>query len=206
VRRGILGQGSILLLTSHAERTSPVLRGKWVLDNLLGIPPLASPANVPKLEEQVVANKPRSVREQMESHRANPTCASCHKLMDPIGFAMENFDAVGAWRTTDSGSPVDTSGTLLDGTKIDGLVTLRQALLRRPEVLVGTLTEKLLTYGLGRGLSSSDMPAVRRIVTDAGHANYTFSALIEGIVSNPAFQMRIKPLAGTEPPLKTASH
>jgi Protein of unknown function (DUF1592)/Protein of unknown function (DUF1588)/Protein of unknown function (DUF1587)/Protein of unknown function (DUF1585)/Protein of unknown function (DUF1595)/Cytochrome C oxidase, cbb3-type, subunit III len=205
VRRGILGQGSILLLTSHAERTSPVLRGKWVLDNLLGIPPPAPPADVPKLEEQVVANKPRSVREQMESHRANPTCASCHKLMDPIGFAMENFDAVGAWRITDSGLPLDTSGTLLDGTKIDGLVALRQALLRRPEVLVGTMTEKLLTYGLGRGLSASDMPAVRRIVSDAGRANYKFSALIEGIVSNPAFQMRLKPLAGSEPPLKTAS-
>jgi hypothetical protein len=205
VRRGILGQGSILLLTSHAERTSPVLRGKWVLDNLLGIPPPAPPADVPKLEEQAVANKPRSVREQMESHRANPTCASCHKLMDPIGFAMENFDAVGAWRTTDSGSPVDTSGMLLDGSKVDGLVTLRQALVRRPEVLVGTMTEKLLTYGLGRGLASSDMPAVRRIVSDAGRNNYKFSSLVEGIVSSPAFQMRIKPLAGAEPPLKTAS-
>jgi hypothetical protein len=203
-RRGLLGQGSILTLTSHAERTSPVLRGKWVLENLLGIPPPPPPPDVPLLPEQSGVNRPKSVREQMETHRANPACASCHKLMDPIGFAMENFDAVGAWRTTDGGAPVDASGTLLDGSKVDGIVTLRQALLRRSDVVISTMTEKLFTYALGRGLSYSDMPGLRAIVKDAARHDYRFSSIVSDIVTSNQFQMRIKAGADSEP-MKTAA-
>src|SRR5205085_1358560 len=134
--------------------------------------------------------KPRSMREQMAEHRANPVCASCHKVMDPIGFALENFDAVGAWRTREPGGPIDASGQLADGTKIDGVVTLRNALLNRPEVFVGTMTEKLLTYALGRGLSYADMPVVRVIVRDAGRNDYRFSSLVLGVINSMPFQMR----------------
>jgi mono/diheme cytochrome c family protein len=204
-RRGLLGQGSILTLTSHAEVTSPVLRGKWVLDNLMGIPPPSPPAVVPPLSDQAAPGTVKSIREQMEGHRANPVCATCHKLMDPIGFALDNFDAVGAWRTTEAGKKIDASGVLLDGTKMDGVVSLRQALLRRPDVLVGTMTEKLLTYALGRGLSPSDMPAVRAIVKNASQHDYRFSSIVNGIVASPAFQMRIKTVPGTEPPVKTSA-
>ena len=166
-RKGLLGQGSILAVTSHAERTSPVVRGKWVLENILGTPPAPPPPDVPALKEPEEGQKPRTMREQMAEHRANPVCASCHKVMDPIGFALENFDAVGAWRTREPGGPIDASGELADGTKIDGVVTLRNAVLNRPTVFVGTMTEKLLTYALGRGLGYADMPVVRSIVRDA---------------------------------------
>ena len=166
-RRGLLGHGSILTVTSHAERTSPVLRGKWVLENLLGMPLPPPPPDVPALKGNEEGQKPRTMREQMEEHRANPVCASCHKVMDPIGFALENFDAVGAWRTREAGGPIDASGQLADGTQVDGVVTLRDALLARPELFVGTLTEKLLTYALGRGVDAHDMPAVRAIVREA---------------------------------------
>jgi mono/diheme cytochrome c family protein len=203
-RRGLLGQGSILTLTSHAERTSPVLRGKWVLENLLGMPPPPPPPDVPLLPEQS-AQKPRSMREQMEAHRANQPCAGCHKLMDPIGLALENFDAVGAWRAADAGAPVDATGVLLDGSKVDGVVTLRQALLRRPQVVVGTMTEKLLTYALGRGLGYYDMPTVREIVRTAAKNDYRFSSIATGIVASPAFQMRIKSAPDTTEPVKTSS-
>jgi mono/diheme cytochrome c family protein len=192
-RKGLLGHGSILALTSHAKNTSPVLRGKWVLENLLGMPPPAPPPDVPSLDEpaSVPARQP-TMREQMERHRANPVCANCHKLMDPIGLALENFDAVGAWRADDNGAPIDASTTLLDGTPIDGVVSLRQALLRRPEVLVGTMTEKLLVYGLGRGLDYRDMPTVRAIVRDAGRDHYRFSTLVAAVVTSPPFQMKTK--------------
>jgi hypothetical protein len=195
-RRGLLGHGSVLMVTSHTDRTSPVVRGKWILDNLLGAPPPAPPANVPPLKEKEgKAGKVLSMRERMDEHRANPVCASCHKIMDPIGFSLENFDAVGAWRDRDGGTlgqPIDASGQLLDGTKVDGPVTLRQALLRQPEIFVGTLTEKLMTYGLGRGLTYSDMPVVRGIVRDAAAQNYRFSTLVLGIIRSAPFQMRIK--------------
>ena len=128
-RKGLLGHGSILTLTSHATRTSPVVRGKWILENILGTPPPPPPPDVPSLKENEKGQKPKTMREQMAEHRANPTCASCHKIMDPIGFALENFDAVGAWRTEDAGAPIDASGELADGTRIDGVVTLRKALL-----------------------------------------------------------------------------
>jgi hypothetical protein len=189
-RRGLLGKGSMLLVTSHAGRTSPVVRGKWILDNLLGTPPPPPPPDVPALEEKGNPAEPHSVRERLEQHRASPACAGCHQMMDPLGFALENFDAVGAWRTRDEGVPIDASGQLVDGTKVDGVVTLRQAILKRPEMFVGTLTEKLLVYALGRGLSYHDMPVVRGVVDDAAKRDFRFSSLILGIVRSTPFQMR----------------
>jgi len=193
-RRGLLGQGSVLTVTSHAQKTSPVLRGKWILENLLGSPPPEPPPNVPALEEKNAQNQPRSMREQMEVHRANAVCATCHKLMDPIGFALENFDAVGAWRARDAGVPVDASSQLFDGTKVDGAVALRRALMTHSDVVLNTITEKLLTYALGRGLGSYDMPAVRAIVRDAGRQDYKFSSIVLGIANSTPFKMRINPV------------
>jgi mono/diheme cytochrome c family protein len=192
-RKGLLGKGSILLVTSRPTRTSPVLRGKWILENLLGTPPPPPPPDVPPLTENGAMTKPKSVREQMEEHRANPGCAGCHRLMDPLGFALENFDAVGAWRQRDGTVPIDASGQLADGTPVDGVATLRQALVRRPEAFVATLTEKLLTYALGRGVTAHDMPVIRAIVRDAARTQYRFSSIVSGIVTSPPFQMRIKP-------------
>ncbi|HVG72224.1 MAG TPA: DUF1592 domain-containing protein, partial [Vicinamibacterales bacterium] len=166
-RRGLLGKGAVLMVTSHPHRTSPVIRGKWVLENILGAPPPPPPDVVPPFEEETAAARPKSVRERLEAHRRNPACAGCHRMIDPAGLALENFNAVGAWRSRDGGTrgtPVDASGQLVDGTKVDGVVALRQALMREPEIFVGTVTEKLLTYALGRGLVASDMPAVRAIV------------------------------------------
>jgi hypothetical protein len=187
-RKGLLGQGSILALTSHAERTSPVVRGKWILENLLGLPVPPPPPDVPPLKEKQAGEGPKTMREQMTEHRANAVCASCHKIMDPIGFALENFDAVGAWRARDAGAPIDASGELADGTKVDGVVALRKAVLSRPEVFVGTLTQKLMTYGLGRGLDYHDMPEVRTIVRNAARNNYRFSELILGVVRSTPFR------------------
>lgn len=191
-RRGLLGQASILTVTSYAARTSPVQRGKWILTNILGTPPTPPPPNVPELKENGEGSKPLSVRERMEAHRANAVCAGCHKVMDPIGFALENFDAVGHWRNSDDGAAIDPSGTLFNGEKFDGPVTLRKALLARPEVFVGVMTEKLLTYALGRGLEYYDMPAVRRIVHDASQHHYQFSSLVMGVVNSLPFQMKMK--------------
>jgi hypothetical protein len=191
-RRGLLGKGSILLVTSHAGRTSPVVRGKWILDNLLGTPPPPPPPDVPALDEASSPLRSQSVRERLESHRANPGCATCHKVIDPLGFALENFDAVGAWRTHDAGALIDASGQLADGTKVDGVVALRQAIVKQPEMFVRALTEKLLTYALGRGLSHHDYPVVRTIVRDAAGRDYRFSTLILGIVRSVPFQTRIK--------------
>ena len=197
-RQGLLGQGSILALTSHAERTSPVVRGKWILENILGTPVPPPPPDVPPLKENQEGQKPRTMREQMAEHRASAVCASCHKVMDPIGFALENFDAVGAWRTEEAGAPIDATGELADGTNVDGVVTLRKALLSRPGVFAGTMTEKLLTYALGRGLDYRDMPGVRAIVRDAARNNYRFSALILGVVHSTPFQMRMAALRESE--------
>ena len=202
-RRGLLGKGSVLMATSHADRTAPVLRGKWIMENLLGTPPPPPPPNVPALEPQPGA-QPRTMRERMEAHRAVPACASCHRVLDPLGFAMENFDAVGAWRTRDAGAPIDASGQLADGTTVDGVVELRDALLHRPDLFAGTFTEKLLTYALGRGLQYYDMPVVRRIVREAAADDHRFSAIVLGIVESAPFRMRTKaepgdvPGAGTE--------
>jgi hypothetical protein len=189
-RRGLLGQGSILALTSHAERTSPVVRGKWILENILGMPVPPPPPDVPPLRENKDREKPLTMREQMVEHRANAVCASCHKTMDPIGLALENFDAVGAWRTRDAGGPIDVSGELADGTKVNGVVDLRNAIVSRPEVFAGTLTEKLLIYALGRGLDYRDMPAVRGILREAAKNNYRVSSIILGVVNSTPFQMR----------------
>jgi hypothetical protein len=204
-RRGLLGQGSILTVTSHADRTSPVLRGKWILENLYGTPPPAPPPNVPPLEEKS-ESKPKTMREQMETHRANPPCSGCHKLMDPIGFALENFDAVGAWRSRDAGAAIDASGQLSDGTAVNGAITLRQAIVKRTDMFVRTMTEKLLTYALGRGLTFHDMPVVRGIVRSSGRQDYRFASLVLGIVNSAPFQMRIKPAQEAEqPPSRVAS-
>jgi len=195
VRRGLLGKGALLMVTSHPHRTSPVLRGKWVLENVLGAPPPPPPDVVPPFEESTEAARPRSVRERMEQHRRNPACAGCHRMIDPAGLALENFDAVGAWRTRDGGTrgtPIDASGQLVDGTPINGVNALRAALVRDPNVFVQTLTERLLTYALGRGLTAADMPAVRTIARDARRENYRFSSVVLGIVRSVPFQMRIK--------------
>ncbi len=190
-RRGLLGKGGLLMVTSYPNRTSPVQRGKWLLENLLGAPPPPPPPNVPTLKENLPGEKAVSLRERMEQHRANPVCASCHKIMDPLGFALENFDAVGAWRTTDAGTPIDASGQLLDGTKVDGPVTLRQALLKHREEFAATATAKLLTYALGRGVEYFDQPAVRQIVRDAARDDYRWSSIILGIVRSAPFEMRL---------------
>jgi hypothetical protein len=190
-RKGLLGKGAVLLVTSHADRTSPVVRGKWILDNLLGAPPPPPPAVVPPLDDSPGAAT-LTLRQRTELHRTNPTCASCHKVLDPIGFGRENFDAIGRWRDLDGESPIDASGVLTDGSKVSGVVDLRQALLQRPEVLVGTMSEKLMTYALGRGLEATDMPAVRTVVRDASRDGYRFSALVKGVVTSAPFRMRRK--------------
>jgi hypothetical protein len=193
-RRGILGKGAVLLVTSHPTTTSPVLRGKWVLENLVGAPPPPPPADLDTaLKTDPPGSAPKTMREQMERHRTNPVCANCHRVMDPIGFALENFDLVGAWRTKDgNGLPLNTADVLTDGTKIDGVVSLRQALVRRPDVFVQTLTEKLMVYALGRGLTYEDMPEVRKVVRGAAQKGYRFSALIQSIVESVPFTMRVK--------------
>jgi len=190
-RRGLLGKGSILLATSHADRTAPTLRGKWILENLLGTPPPAPPANVPPFEQTATA-KPRTIRERLESHRANPSCASCHRTMDGLGFTLENFNAVGAWRVRESGGDVNAEGSMTDGQAAVGVAGLRAALLKHPDVFVQTLTEKLMTYGLGRGLQEYDMPVARRVVREAGVQDRKFSAIVMGIVKSTPFQMRRK--------------
>jgi hypothetical protein len=189
-RRGLLGQASILTVTSYAHRTSPVLRGKWMLENILGTPPPPPPPNVPALKETTQAGKALTMREAMEQHRANPACASCHARMDPLGFAFENFDAVGQWRTTSAGSQVDASGAMPDGTKFDGVPGLLRLLLEHRERFVGTFTERLLTYAIGRGLEHYDAPAVRGIVHGAAPTDYRFASIVTGIVTSTPFQMR----------------
>jgi mono/diheme cytochrome c family protein len=192
-RRGLLGHASILSMTAAANRTSPVLRGKYVISNLLNTPPLPPPAAVPDLEESAHKDRPSTVREQLERHRGSPVCASCHRNIDPVGFALENFDAVGQWRTaTREGLPIDAAGVLFDGTKVDGPVALRKALLSRPDVFAGTVTEKLLIYALGRGLEPGDMAVVRSVVRNAAAQNYAMQSLILGIVRSTPFQMRTK--------------
>ena len=189
-RRGLLGHASILTVTSLPTRTSPVVRGKWILDNLLGAPPPRPPPEVPALRENTQDVVPLPLRARLEEHRANPTCAACHATMDPIGFALESFDAVGVSRVFDNGERIDPSGELLDGTKLQGPAGLRQALLNRSELFKQTFAEKLLTYALGRGIEPSDMPAIRQIVRTAAQDNNRFSAFVLSIVNSPPFQMR----------------
>ena len=192
-RRGLLGKGAVLMVTSHANATSPVLRGKWVLENILGsaVPP--PPPDVPALKETEPGAIPRTMREQMEQHRADPVCAGCHRNTDAIGFALENFNEIGGWRkAAEGGVPLDTAVMLADGTKVDGVRDLRMALTKNPEAFVQTFTEKLLTYALGRGVTWRDMPAIRNILNEARPQDYRFSTVILGIVKSVPFEMRMK--------------
>jgi hypothetical protein len=191
VRGGLLGQGSIMTVTSYANRTSPVRRGKWILENLLGTPVPPPPLNVPPLPENNPGAKVLTMRERMVQHRANAVCASCHQLMDPVGLATENFDAIGRYRTqSEAGGPIDASGGLPDGSTFDGAIGLRKAVMNRPELFVNTLTEKLMTYALGRGLEYYDAPAVRDITRHARADDYRFSSVVLGIVNSTPFKMR----------------
>jgi len=185
LRGGLLRQGSILTVTSYATRTSPVIRGKWILDNILGIPPPPPPPNVPALKENGSIGKALTLRERLAEHRKNPACFGCHQLMDPIGFSMENYDAVGRWRQID-----DIAGGLPDGSKFDGIAGLETSLLQRPELFATTFTEKLLSYSLGRGIESYDAASVRKIVRNAQSSDYRISSFILGIVASPPFQQR----------------
>jgi hypothetical protein len=189
-RRGLLGEAAILTLTSVANRTSPVQRGKWVMNVLLGVPPPAPPPNVPALKEAAENTKPLSVRDRLEEHRRNPACASCHKLMDPIGFALENFDAVGVWRTNDGEFRVDAGGQMYDGAKLDGPASLRRAILNHSDSFIRNFTENLLAFGLGRVPDYYDMPVVRSIDREAARNGDRFSSFVLGVVRSAPFQMR----------------
>jgi hypothetical protein len=190
-RAGLLGKGAVLLVSSYPNRTSPVLRGQWVLKTLLGTPPVDPPPNVEALVENVAGEPAAGVRERLEAHRSNPSCNGCHGVMDPLGFALENFDAVGRWREKDreAGTPIDSTGVLADGTQVDGPLALRRAILTRPEQFVQTLTERLMTFGLGRKLGFRDMPTVRRIVREAADEDYRLSGIVLGIVRSEQFRM-----------------
>ena len=188
-RGGLLRQGSVLAVTSYATRTSPVIRGRWILENVLGTPPPPPLPNVPALKDNTISAT-LSVRERLAEHRANGQCASCHNLIDPPGFSLENFDAVGRWRTVEEGKLVDASGGLPDGSKFTGVSGLEDGLLNRPEVFVTTLTEKLFTFALGRGVEPYDAPAIRQIVREAQPADYRFSSIIIGLTKSTPFTMR----------------
>jgi hypothetical protein len=191
-RVGLLGKGAVLVVTALPNRTSPVVRGKWVLQNMLGAPPPDPPPNVPSLQENGnQVTKVKTIRQRLEQHRANPACSSCHTLMDPIGFALESFDAVGRFRTYDENfEPIDNSGVFADGTKINGLSDLRQILVNHKSQFLANMTGTLLTYALGRGVEYYDQPAVRAILRDAAPHNHRFSSLVLGIVKSTPFQMR----------------
>lgn len=205
-RGGLLGQGGLLTITSHPNRTSPVLRGKWLLESVLGAPPPEPPANVPGLPDRGEGGRPASVRERLEVHRKNPVCAACHAPMDPLGFALENFDAIGIWRTTsEGGKPIDSTGTMPSGVKFNGPSGLRQMLLSKKEQFAGTVAQKLLAYAVGRGVDYYDRPAVRKVVRDATPTDYRWSSIIVGIVKSAPFQMRsTAPVAATAPVLRVA--
>jgi hypothetical protein len=199
-RNGLLGQGSILTVTSYAARTSPVLRGKFVLDNLLASPPPPPPPDVPSLATEDAADGvPLTMREAMVRHRADPVCAGCHAKMDPIGFALEHFDAVGRWRDEDAAGPIESKSELADGTVVDGPDGVRALLTSRPELFVSALTEKLMMYALGRNVQYYDAPAVRAVVRAAATRDYEFSAIVEGIVASVPFQMRNAAASEGEP-------
>jgi hypothetical protein len=191
VRGGLLGQGSILTVTSYGNRTSVVMRGRWVLANLLGAPPPPPPPDVPALKDAGMDGAPRSLRDRMEAHRKNPVCASCHQRMDPLGFALENFDADGKWRTVSDGEHIDAAASLPDGTNFDGVKGLRALLVTHKEDFVRTLSSKLLAYALGRGIEYYDQPAVRKIARDAAQGGYRWSSIITGIVNSTPFSMGI---------------
>jgi hypothetical protein len=196
-RWGLLGKGAVLMVTAYPNRTSPVLRGAYILENITGTPPSPPPPNVEAFKENKEGEKAKTVREIMEQHRANPSCNACHGVMDPLGFSLENFDTIGAWRAKDrfAGTMIDASGKLVDGTSVSGPDDLRKALMTRPEQFVQTMTEKLLMYSLGRGLEPYDLPTVRKIVRDSAKDNYKFSSIVMGIVNSVPFQMSKVPVA-----------
>jgi len=189
-RNGLLGHGSVLTVTSYATRTSPVLRGKWLLENILGAPPPPPPPDVPELGESGTAALPQSMRQRMERHRANAVCASCHARMDPLGFALENFDAIGKWRDVENGGNIDASATLPNGASFEGPIGLRRMLENRSEEIVTVVIRKLMTYALGRGVDFADMPSIRRIVREAASDEYRWSSVLLGVVKSVPFQMR----------------
>jgi len=199
-RWGLLGKGGVLLASSYPNRTSPVLRGAWVLEKIIGTHPPQPPPGVEGLVENVDGELATTVRERLEAHRTNPSCSGCHSVLDPLGYALENFDAVGRWREKDreAGTAIDSSGVLADGTPVNGPVALRQALTERPEQFVQTFTERLMTYALGRSLDYRDMPTVRAIVRQAAAENYRFSAIVWGIVTSDQFLMQGAPLPDLE--------
>ena len=197
MRRGLLGKGALLTLTSNAARTSPVARGKWFLQTFLGVSPPDPPPNVPAIKDKPVDStgnaKVPTMRETMEAHHTNPTCASCHKIFEPIGLGMENFDAIGSWRTQDGDSPIDPTGVLVDGTKIEGIASLRDSLVRRSDQFARVVTEKMLTYALGRGVEYQDMPTVRSDrARFGGKASIRFTSIVMGIVKSAPFQTNMK--------------
>jgi len=200
-RRGLLGHGSVLTLTSHPDRTSPVLRGKWVLEVLIGTPPPPPPPGVPDLEESDDAEDGRflTVRERLEEHRRNPACRSCHVMMDPIGVALENFDVTGAWRNRDEGNVIDPASELYDGTPIAGPADLRAALLQRPEVFYRVFTENLMAYATGRRVEYYDMPQIRAVTSAAAEDDYRISSFIREVVESPAFRMKRVPESVAQP-------
>jgi hypothetical protein len=204
-RGGLLGQGSILTVTSYPNRTSPVLRGRWLLDNILGAPPPPPPPDVPSLPEGNRDGRPRSVREQMEAHRKNPACAVCHVRMDPLGFSLENFDALGKWRTTADDVPIDASASLPDGTKFDGVSGLRQLMASHQEDFARTFTQKLLGYALGRSIEPADLATIRQITRQSAAAGYRWSSLVMGIVRSTPFSMSIKQGSADRAPVSTAT-
>jgi hypothetical protein len=200
-RFGLLGKGAVLMVTAYPNRTSPVLRGSYILENITGTPPSPPPPNVPAFKENKDGESAKTVRQIMEEHRANPTCNACHGVMDPLGFSLENFDTIGEYRTMDrfTRTKIDTSGKLVDGTAVNGPADLRKALLRHPEQFAQTFTEKMMTYALGRSVQYYDMPAVRRIVRTAGRDSFKFSDIVMGIVTSPSFQSSIvEPAANTQ--------
>jgi hypothetical protein len=196
MRRGLLGKGALLTVTSNAARTSPVARGKWFLQTFLGVSPPDPPPNVPVIKDKPADStgnsKAPTMREIMALHHTSPSCATCHKIFEPMGLALENFDAVGAWRIQDGDSPIDATGVLVDGTKVDGVASLRDSLVRRSDQFVRVVTEKLLTYALGRGVEYQDMPLVRSMVRDAAPGNYKFSSIVLSIVKSEPFQTNMK--------------
>ena len=202
MRRGLLGKGALLTSTSVAARTSPVARGKWFLQTFMGVSPPDPPPNVPVIKEQAADltgnTRVPTMRETMEKHHTNPACATCHKIFEPIGLAMENFDPVGAWRTQDGDSPIDAAGVLVDGTKVDGIPSLRDSLVHRSDQFVRVVTERLLTYALGRGTEYTDMPTVRAIVRETAPTKYDFTAIVLGIVKSQPFQMNMKMAGGVQ--------
>jgi len=205
-RTGVLGHASILTVTSYAHRTSPVLRGKWIMENVLGTPPPPPPPNVPTLvETNKATGKTLTMREAMAQHRSNPMCASCHGRMDPLGFAFENFDAVGRWRTVSADAPIDASGVLPDGATFDGAGGLLDVIMKRPEQFAVTFTERLLTYALGRGLEYYDAPAVRAIVREAASSGYSLAAIVTGVTKSVPFQMRARASAPGSSPSVTGA-